>query len=76
MPQIEIYGWPSFQAWVESGYKGARSFHADGSLKGVRPAPLRIRPKCGSVDCDRAASCAGLCWLHYERQRVRNRALA
>lgn len=63
MSHIHINGWPSFQAWVEDGCPGAKSFNADGTEK----RPTTRLAKCRK--CERSMVADGLCLGHYRLAR-------
>lgn len=65
MSQITIYGYASFNEWVQAGCPGARSFDANGDVKN----PATKLAKCRL--CYRSMVQDGLCLDHFEMRRRR-----
>lgn len=58
--KIYIQGWASYADWARAGFPGARSFHADGSVKGA----TTHLAKCQVLSCNGSMVERGYCRAH------------
>jgi hypothetical protein len=58
--KIYINGWSSFEEWRDAGYPGARSFNADGTVKGK----TTHLAKCQVLSCNGSMVERGYCRAH------------